>query len=267
MSQPIWPVVTENLAEQLSAAQGGIVHPAQLLPYLPLSLTLIEQTLDQLKTSERVDKQNVDGLVAYIFKESLNKASHPFKPRRCIYSDEALEEEDAFTAIAPSVRKKIEAELTNLAGNDAWPADAVREHELVYLAANLPEPVSTSSIAGHSRLPFKRAERHLSELRRSGALQFDSARATWSLPPLRYPRAVYARHDHFIRGFPGAVKEEFEVRLVKGLSSALGILLLSLIIAIVARLPFPMVFFGGLLIAFFTLLNILKAAPQPIPEI
>ena len=266
MSHPIWPVVTENLAEQLSAAQGGIVHPAQLLPYLPLSLALIEQTLDQLTTSERVKKQNQDGLVAYIFNDSLNKASHTFNPRRCVYSDEALDEK-AFTAITPSVRKKIEAELTNLAGNDTWPAHAVREHELVYLAANLPEPVSTSSIAGHSRLPFKRAERHLSELKRRGTLQFDSALNTWALPPLRYPRTVYSRQDLFIRQFPGAIKEEFEVRLIKGLSYALGILLLSLIVAIVARLPFPLVFFGSLIIAFFTFINILKAAPQPIPEI
>ena len=57
MSAPIWPVVTENLAEQLSAAQGGRVHPAQLLPYLPLSLRLIERTLDALTESDRVEKQ------------------------------------------------------------------------------------------------------------------------------------------------------------------------------------------------------------------
>lgn len=62
MSHLIWPVVTENLAEQLSAAQSGIVHPSQLLPYLPLSL--IEQTLDQLCDSDRVEKQTSNGLAA-----------------------------------------------------------------------------------------------------------------------------------------------------------------------------------------------------------
>ena len=92
MSHPIWPVVTENLAEQLSAAQGGIVHPAQLLPYLPLSLELIEQTLDELACSDRVDKQQTDGLTVYIFKESLNKTPHHFAPRQCVYSNEPLDD-------------------------------------------------------------------------------------------------------------------------------------------------------------------------------
>ena len=266
MSHPIWPVVTENLAEQLSAAQGGIVHPAQLLPYLPLSLELIEHTLDELATSDRVEKQKQNGLVVYIFKESLNKAPHHFDPRRCVYSDESLDD-NAFTAIAPGVRKKIEAELANLAANHTWPAQAVWEHELIYLAENLPNPVSTSSIAGHSRLPFKRAEVHLNELKRRGALQFDSELNTWELPPLRYPRTVYSRNDSYIRQFPGAIKEEDEVRLIKGLSFALAILLLSLMLAVVARLPFPFVFFGGMLVAFFAFLKILKAPPQPIPEI
>ena len=87
MSQPIWPVVTENLAQQLADAQGGLLHPVQLLPFLPLSLEMIEQTLDPLTTSGRVEKRDQDGLVTYVFKQSLNQASHTFKPKRCVYSD------------------------------------------------------------------------------------------------------------------------------------------------------------------------------------
>ena len=266
MSHPIWPVVTENLAEQLSAAQGGIVHPAQLLPYLPLSLELIEQTLDELASSDRVEKQQTNGLTVYIFKESLNKTPHQFDPRQCVYSNEALED-NAFTAVAPSVRTTIEAELANLATNDVWPAQAVWQHELIYLAANLPEPVSTSSIAGHSRLSFKRAEAHLNALQLGGTLQLDTELNTWELAPLRYPRTVYSRHDSYIRQFPGAIKEEFEVRLTKSLALSLLILLLSLMLAVVARLPFPLVFFGGLICASIVFLKILKSPPQPIPEI
>jgi hypothetical protein len=266
MSHPTWPVVTENLAEQLSAAQGGIVHPAQLLPYLPLSLELIEQTLDELASSDRVEKQQTDGLTVYIFKESLNKTPHHFDPRQCVYSNEPLVD-NAYTAITPGIRETIEAELANLAANDTWPAQAVWQHELIYLAANLPEPVSTSSIAGHSRLPFKRAEAHLKALRLGGTLQLDAALNTWTLPPLRYPRTVYSRHDSYIRQFPGAIKEEFEVRLTKGLALSLIVLLLCLMLAVVARIPFPLVFFGGLICATFVFLKILKSPPQPIPEV
>ena len=266
MSQPIWPVVTENLAEQLAAAQGGIVHVAQLLPYLPLSLELIEQALDQLTASARVEKHHQGELVAYIFHDSVNNPSHTFKPKRCVYSDEELDEK-AFTAIAPELRQKIEAELANLAEYDAWPADAMRQHELVYLTANLPSPVTTRAIASHSPLPLKRVKLHLSQLQRRGAVHSDAARNTWELPPLEYPHSAYARHSSFLHQFPAALKEEQELRWVKALSSALVILLLSLMLAVVARIPFPLVFFGGLLIAFFIFLKTLKAPPHRISEI
>jgi hypothetical protein len=266
MSVPIWPVVTENLAEQLSAAQGGIVHPAQLLPYLPLSLQLIEKTLNALTESNRVEKQQINGLTAYVFKESLNKTPHKFAPRQCVYSNEALEAHE-YSVISPEVRNKIEAELSLIAANDIWPAEAVWEHELIYLAQNLNAPTSTSEIAGHARLPFKKVEARLNELQARGALHFNAALSAWEEPPMRYPKPAYLRNDSYIRQFPGAMKEEFEVRLVKALSSALIVLVLCFVLAITARFPFPIVLFGGGLIAAFTFLKIFRAPPKPIPEL
>ncbi len=266
MSQPIWPVVTENLAEQLSAAQGGIVHPAQLLPFLPLSLRLIEQTLDELATSDRVEKQTTGGLTTYVFKESVDRPPHKFAPTHCIYSNEPLDG-DEFAVITPQCRQQIEAELAQLAQNDAWPAEAIREHELVYLANNLPSPVSTSNIAGHSRLPFKKVERYLANLRACGAIRPQSELNSWELPPLRYPKPAYQRNDTFIRQFPGAVREELEVRVIEGLSIALIILLFCFILAVTAKLPFPLILFGGPAVSAIVFFRIFKAAPKPIPEI
>lgn len=263
MSLPIWPVVAENLAEQLSAAQGGIVHPAQLLPYLPLSLSLVEQTLDALTDSDRVEKQADTQLTTYLFKESLNKAPHKFAPRYCIYSNEPLDGHE-YTVITPEVRQKVEAELALSATNEIWPSEAIWEHELLYLLQNLPAPVSTSAIAGHSRLSFKRTEARINQLQAQGAIQENSGSTAWELPPMRYPKPAYTRNDTYIRQFPGAIKEEVEVRLVKGLSYALAILLLSLLIAVGARIPFPIVFVGALIAATFTFIKILKAPAKPI---
>ena len=63
MSEAIWPVVTENLAEQIAATQAGLVHSAELLPYLRLSLELTEQALDEMARSDRICKERVDGLI------------------------------------------------------------------------------------------------------------------------------------------------------------------------------------------------------------
>jgi len=266
MSHPIWPVVTENLAEQLSATQSGIVHPAQLLPYLPLSLECIERTLDGMLSSNRVRKEYENRLQVYVFTESIDKKPQRFAPKQCIYSNEPLTD-DTFNVIAPDVRATIESELALLATNDPWPAQANWQHELIYLAANLPAPVSTSAIAGHARLSFNRTEERLQTLQKQGAIHFDGMTNAWTLPPLRYPRAVYTRNDNYIRQFPGAIKEEFELRLVKGLSISLGILLAAMLLTVTARIPFPLVFFGALIIAFFIFIKILKAPAKTLPEL
>lgn len=266
MSDPIWPVVTENLAEQISASQSGVVHPVQLIAYLPLSLRLIEQTLDELVSSDRVEKQTVNGLNAYIFKESVDRQPHKFAPTLCIYSNEPLDGYE-FSVIAKDVRLKIEAELSYLAENDIWPSEAVWEHELIYLANNRPAPTSTSNIAGHSRIAFKKVEQRLSELKDRGILRFKAEDKTWELPPLRYPTPVYKRNDPFIRQFPGALQEEMEVRLLKGLSVSLLILLFCFVLAITARIPFPFVLFGGLITATIAFFRIFKAPPKPLPSV
>ncbi len=266
MNTPIWPVVTENLAEQMSASQGGIVHPVQLLPYLPMSIELIEKTLDELAASDRVEKQTQDGLTRYLFKESLNKPARQFLPRHCVYSNEVLDEYE-YASIAPTVRQTVEAELGAIAQYDIWPAQAVWEHELVYLTQNLPIPVSTSSIAGHSRLPFKKVEARLAALQQRGVLRFNPDLDTWETPPLRYPKPAYLRNDQFIRQFPGAIKEELEIRLVKALTTALFILILCFVLAITAKFPFPLLLFVGSAASLIIFLRILKAPPKSIPEI
>lgn len=266
MSRPIWPVVTENLAQQLSAAQGGIVHAVQLMPYLPLSLELIEQTLDALTKSDRVEKRVIAGFSAYLFKESISKTPHRFAPRVCVYSNEPLDDFE-HSVISSDVKGTVEAELANLAASDTWPALAVWQHELLYLAANLPAPVSASSIAGHSRLSFKRVEERVKLLQSKNVIKLDPELNAWELPPLNYPRKFYTYQDAFIRQFPGAIKEELEVRLVKGLSCALGILLLCFVLAVIGRIPFPLIFSGGLIASALVFLKILKSSPKPIPEI
>jgi hypothetical protein len=266
MSNPIWTVVTGNLAEQIAATQGGVVHPTQLLPYLPLSLSQIEATLNELCSSGRIQKQLNDGLAAYIFTELFDQAPHKFAPTHCVYSNEELDGHE-FAIIAPEIKTQIEAELGHLATHENWPSLAVWEHELIYLAQNLPAPVIASRIAGRSRLSLKKVEQRLSELKERGLIQFNSESCGWELPPARYPRPAYKKNDQFIRQFPSALQEETEVRLLKGLSSSLLMLLLFFAVALTAKIPFPLIFFGGIASAALVFLKIFKATTKPLPEV
>lgn len=266
MSNPIWPVVTENLAEQLAATQGGKVHPVQLLPYLPMSLQLIETTLDELTESARVAKKLDDGLVSYEFNEHLDKAPTKFQPTKGIYSDDPLDEVE-FTAISTEVRSTLQVELGILAEEHPWPGNAIWQHELLYLLQNLPAPVSLSAIAGHSRLPFKKVEEKMAELVELGAVQYNVKTKAYDLPPMSYPKKPYKRHDEFVRQFPGALKEETEMRLVKGLIYSLVIAVVCLGLAITAKIPFPIVLIGGTIVAGINFARILFARPKPLPVI
>lgn len=229
-----------------------------------MSLGLIEQTLSALAESDRVERQTVNGLNAYLFKESENKPPHKFQPLACVYSNEPLDELQ-FNAITPEVRQQIEAELALMADKDSWPAEAIREHELIFLIHNLNTPVSTSSIAGHSQLPFKKVEQHLNDLRQRGCLHFNAELNAWDALPLNYPAAAYTRNRDFIRQFPGAVKEELEVRLIKSLSVALLVLLAAFVLAISAKFPFPIVLGAGLIASGLVFLKVFKSPPKTLP--
>lgn len=266
MNPPTWPVVVENLAEQISAAQSGIVHPTQLLPFLPLSLGLIEATLDALCASDRLDKAICNGYTTYLFTESLDRPPHKLILTHCVYSNEPLNSL-ALTAVSASVRVTIESELKNLALADAWPAAAVQEHELIYLINNLPEPVHISKVVTHSRLPSKNLNIQLQRLKQQHAIASGQQAFDLQLPPLNYPTVAYQRNATFIRSFPVAIKEELEVRLIKALSSALFVLLCCALLAATARIPFPILFISGISLSAVIALRIFKAVPQPIPEI
>jgi len=265
MNTPIWPVVTENLAEQLAVAQGGRVHPVQLLPYLPLSIQQVEGVLDELCESDRVFKETDSPLTAYIFKEYLDAPPVPFNPQNGVYSNDPLDKRE-FTAITHEVQGQIQEELGQLAEADPWPGDAVWQHELLYLLTNLKSPVFLSALAGHSRMSFKKVERRVDELVELGAVEASSDPREYQLPPLAYPKPAYMRHDAFIRQFPGAIHEELESRLLRALLYVLIISLLCLLIAFTARFPFPLLLMGGGLVAGITFFKTLFAKPKPLPD-
>jgi len=266
MSNPIWPVVAENLAEQLAASQGGRVHPVQMLPFLPLSLQQATDILDELCETDRVNKAPTDGMLAYTFSEYLDRPPIRFSPQEGVYSSEPLDKQQ-FTATSPEVSEQVQSELAMLAEQDPWPGDAVWQHELIYLLRNLKAPVFLSALAGHSRLSFKKVEERMNQLVEMGAVNYDPNTHCYELPPLDYPKPAFKRHDAFIRQFPGAMKEEMETRILKTLAFILGIAVVAFLIAITAKIPFPILLVVAGIVSGITAFKIIFAKPKPLPRL
>tara|TARA_B110000438_G_scaffold286670_1_gene318131 strand:+ start:1836 stop:2612 length:777 start_codon:yes stop_codon:yes gene_type:complete len=257
--------VVENLAERLAASQSGVVHPVQLLPYVPVSLWMVEQVLDKLATSDFVEKDRVGDFVSYHFPQFVDRPQTAFKPERCVFSNAPLPEDSA-QVLSEDVIREVENELRTLAESDPWPANANWQHELVYLMQNLSGSVRISDLAGHSRMAFRQVEEKVKQLAKLGAVSLDPNTGTVELPPLAYPQSQYERQAAFIRLFPGALKEEYEVRLVRALLYVIGIMVLCFLAAFFVRVPFFILLIFGVVTSGVTFLRILRAAPQPLPK-
>jgi hypothetical protein len=266
MRKQIWPVVVENLAEQLASVQGGVVHPVQLLPFLPLSLSQIEQTLDALASSDFVEKDRTGDLVSYHFPQFADNAPAPFQPERCVFSNVALPHGTG-QVLSEDVIRQMEAELSALAEGDPWPAEANWQHELVFLLQHIPGPVRLSHLAGHSRMSFRMVEEKAKQLAKVGAASLDPVAGTLELPPLSYPQSQYERQAAFVRQFPGALREEYEVRLVRALVSVVIVMSLTFALVFILRVPFILLLVAGGLVSAFTFWRQLKAPPKPLPQI
>lgn len=260
-----WPVVVENLAEQLAATQGGVVHPVQLLPYLPVSLWMVEHVLDKLAESDFVEKDRVGDLVSYHFPQFVDRPQVPFSPERCVFSNTPLPE-GAEQVLSEDVIREVENELRVLAENDPWPANANWQHELVYLIQNQSVAARISEIAGQSRLPFRQVEEKVKQLAKLGAVKLGEKTGTVELPPLSYPHKQYERQAAFIRLFPGALREEMEVRLVRALLAVVGIMAGCFVLAFVLRIPFLLLVLLGATFSLITFWRIFKAPPKSLPS-
>ena len=257
MHNQIWAITVENLAEQLAATQGGRLHACQLLPYLPLSLALVEDALSALSQSQAIEKIKSSEGSFYTFLDLLDAKPTSFRVDRCVYSRETLQDSE-YGVITNTVREQIYAELHQLSRSQNWAAEAINEHELLYLINHLPSPVRRSQVAGHSRLPFKQAEQHLRTMLEQQTLQIDPNTGELSSPPLRYPQHAYQKNAAFIRQFPAALKEERELNLIRLLKSILFVFLGCICLAVTARVHPIVIILLGFAISTILCLNHLR---------
>jgi len=234
----------ENIAFRLCQERGGAITPAEILPYLPVSIEMVIDILnDAAAESKGIEAETLEGLRRYSFDITPGSASQPqgMRGTRCVNCD--LEERQEGNPLCTQCAKELEKELRREAETNAWPAKAVYEHEICYLAARMSSPVSAEQLASGSRLTLRRMRRKLEEMQQTLAVREErnpeSGVLSYVFPAAPYPRDRFLANLRLIRTFPSSLAEDIEVRTVHILT-ALGILFIALLGLAFWGIPFPL---------------------------
>lgn len=258
----------ENLAERLAASKGGRIAPADLIPYIPLSLTLVRRFLDEMVDGNLVISERKDGLLFYEFTELVGAPAKVFPKGICLYCGESVAEGQG-NILAAQHQKPFQEELLKLAESEAWPAEAIWQHELIYITSNVEGPIRISDVAGRSRLTLSQVNRRLEILAKEGYarqnLDFEKEKASYEFPKVDYPAEAYFRNDRFIRQHPSSLKDEAEVKMAKTLIMLIAIVFIGLLAAI-GGVPFPLIALGAIAGGAFTIFKVFMSKLRIEPE-
>jgi hypothetical protein len=245
--------MVENLAIRMAECQGGALRANQLLPWLPMSLAMITACLDDLSDGVAVLKDDSAHIPVYTFTAYTQETPKavPLKAKACIACDATLAS-PGHQAFCRTCQQVLQTDLTRLADATGWPAQAVYEHELAYLAAQMNHAAHAEDLSGRSRYTLRNVRQKLADMSRSGyvakALNDDQKTIVYQFPEITYAQERYRENIGRIRQYPASALEEIQLRLVRIMVS-LGVLLLSLFAAAFFGYPFPLLVMTFLVLA------------------
>lgn len=245
--------VVENIAIRVAERQGGRITVNYLAPYLPMSLGLIRSCLDNMIDGHSVSAREADGFPGYEFAASRDQAveSGELPLTSCLACNADLAA-DGEGRLCPGCSQTIEDEFNRLAEITGWPAQAVYEHEILYLTASHPGPHYAAELAGRSRYTLKRMREKLKRMAVAGYLRqtVDEAKATLAChaPPLTYPQELYQRNMAVIRGYPASIAEETELKVTR-IILTLALMLVMIFGLALMRAPLPFLLIGFAVVA------------------
>ncbi len=235
--------IVENLACRIAERQGGKITANHLIPYLPMSLELIRSCLENMVDGSSVFAEKRDNLVEYEFAAYKDTAvqSGILTVSSCVSCDTDIAGAGR-QALCSSCARTLQNELNLLAEKIGWPAQAVYEHEILYLASEHKGPLPAEGLAGHSRYTLRSMRRKLNKLSLDGYLRQEldqtAGMMTYYFPELNYPKESYRKNMAIIRAHPASVMEEVQIKLVRILF-VLGLMFLGLLIMAFLHVPFP----------------------------
>ncbi len=235
----------ENVAFRLAESRNGIITPAELLPFLPVSLGMIIDILNEAAAeSEAITAETVDGLRRYAF-ISTQPVNANLTDSRCVACDH-----DSRDLLCEACTETLGTALKKEAETNGWPAQAVYEHEVAYLAARTASPVSAEKLASTSHFTLRRMRQKLELMQQVLAVRKERDPETgvlrYHFPSAPYPRESYLQNMNLIRSLPASITEDVEARVVHILT-ALGILFLILLGLAFCHFPFPLLFMAFLI--------------------
>jgi hypothetical protein len=234
----------ENLAFRLAERSGGRLTANHLMPYLPVSLGLIQSCLENLVAeNSAVLSDATKHVVEYEFAAYKDAEEQPgmLPTRMCLACGLDLRRTKERRPFCQGCFTEFKTELTRMADVNGWPARAVYEHEILHMAAQFAGPVPAEDLAGRSRYTLRNMRGKLDTMSLEGHLEkeFDEDRqiVVYRFPKLEYPKPNYRDNMDIIRTYPASAMEEVQMRLAQILF-ALGIEVLVLFVLAFLRFPF-----------------------------
>lgn len=261
--------IVENIAYQVAQRHGGTITVNHLAPYLPLSLNLIRSCLDNMVDGHSLVTSEKDGFPSYEFAQTkqVNVESHEDSESNCLSctinhrSDEQM--------LCTECLDILEKELNHFAESTGWPAKAVYEHEILYLAAKHSGPQNAADLAGHSRYTLKRMQKKLKAMTLETYLttNLDETTATLSyrFPIISYPKEAYQRNMAVIRSYPASVAEEMELKIIR-IILYLAVMLFAVFVLAFLHIPIPVLLVSFFIIAPMVALKIWRHKDKPPDE-
>ena len=244
--------VMENTACRVAQLRGGRLAPHHAMPYLPVSLGMLCDCLNGMVDGAAVSAESKDGVVEYVFSAYADQppGHGVLAVSNCVGCSAELDTDGEILcgACAADFRR----ELSALAEKTGWPAQAVYEHEILYLAARQDEPVAAETLAGASRHTLRSMKKKLAGMAESRFLKTEPGdkpgTVRYHFPPLVYPHNLFRGNQAVIRAYPASVMEDMEQRVVRILFVLGGLFIAMLALAFLG-IPFPLLVPGFLVAA------------------
>lgn len=264
--------IIENLACRTAEANGGNTTPHAVIPYLPVSLGIVERCLNEMVDGTSITSSVENGVTTYTF-AAYSDTPPAAKPSDLSFKTCAACDADFPTAaddpICDACESKMRNELNTLAEQMGWPAQAVYEHEILYNAAAAGKPLHPAELAAKSRFTLRSMRRKLDHLAQNRFARKEenpaAGIATYAFPPLAYSRDRYQANMDVILTYPASVMEEVETKLCR-IFVILGLMLLVMVGMAFCGFPFPLLMLLFVIVAPITAIVIWRRKLAPNDE-
>lgn len=235
--------VVENLAYRIAEKESGRITPAHLIPYLPMSLGVIKDCLDNLAEGDSVSfERGETGLLEYVFHAHRDAEKIPglLTVNSCVSCDADIRR--GREVLCANCARTVKKELNKLAEKTGWPVKAVYEHEILYLAGKNPPPHYAGVLAGHSSITLRRMRGKLDALCLDGFatqdIDPDKGLVRYHFPSVDYPKEFFRANMEVIRGYPSSVMEEVEIKVVRILLTLSALVACFFVVSFLFHVPF-----------------------------